>query len=272
MTACPESTSLYALHPPWSYSVSRSLDSTDHTQKKPWCSLLFQSAVAQETRSNAHRAAPAMDCGWGWLSQKGMWLRMKQLLSQVPRYRICWNWIFSGFFFFFWFFQVGSSGCGRQKSLIISAAAAAAATSHQSGPTLCDPIDGSPPGSPIPGILQARALEWVAIPFSSAWKWKVKVKLLSPLRDPMDCSPSGSSIHGICQARILEWLAIVATNGWSHSAICSWWKFAVPCDWDATGIIYKQKATLQRLQHAWLNFCTWGGVLANIAFDLAACW
>ena len=49
----------------------------------------------------------------------------------------------------------------------------------QSCPTLCDPIDGSPPGSPVPGILQARTLEWVAISFSSAWKWKVKVTSLS---------------------------------------------------------------------------------------------
>ena len=49
----------------------------------------------------------------------------------------------------------------------------------QSCPTLCDSIDGSPPGSAIPGILQARTLEWVAISFSNAWKWKVKVKLLS---------------------------------------------------------------------------------------------
>ena len=46
-------------------------------------------------------------------------------------------------------------------------------------PTLCDPVDGSPPGFPVPGILQARMLEWVAISFSSAWKWKVKVKSLS---------------------------------------------------------------------------------------------
>ena len=53
--------------------------------------------------------------------------------------------------------------------------AAAAAKSLQSCPTLCNPIDGSPPGSPIPGILQARTLEWIAISFSSAWKWKVKV-------------------------------------------------------------------------------------------------
>ena len=57
--------------------------------------------------------------------------------------------------------------------------AAAAAKSLQSCLTLCDPIDTSPPGSPIPGILQARTLEWVAISFSNAWKWKVKVKSLS---------------------------------------------------------------------------------------------
>ena len=53
------------------------------------------------------------------------------------------------------------------------------AKSLQSFPTLCDPIDGSPPGSPVPGILQARTLEWVAISFSNASKWKVKVKSLS---------------------------------------------------------------------------------------------
>ena len=53
------------------------------------------------------------------------------------------------------------------------------AKSLQSCPTLCDPIDGSPPCSPVPGILQARTLEWVAISFSNAWKWKVKVKSLS---------------------------------------------------------------------------------------------
>ena len=57
--------------------------------------------------------------------------------------------------------------------------AAAAAKSPQLCPTLCDSIDGSPPGCPVPGILQARTLEWVAISFSSAWKWKVKVKSLS---------------------------------------------------------------------------------------------
>ena len=64
---------------------------------------------------------------------------------------------------------------------------AAAAKSLQSCPTLCDLIDSSPPGSPVPGILQARTLEWVAISFSNAWKWKVKVKSLS--RVPLFATP-----------------------------------------------------------------------------------
>ena len=68
------------------------------------------------------------------------------------------------------------------KASISQVAAAAPAKSLQSCPTLCDPRDSSPPGSPIPGILQARALEWVAISFSNAWKWKVKVKSLCRVR------------------------------------------------------------------------------------------
>ena len=69
---------------------------------------------------------------------------------------------------------------GQFKAYILFAAAAA--KSQQSCPTLCDPTDGSPPDSPVPGILQARTLEWVAISFSNAEKWKVKVKLLSLVR------------------------------------------------------------------------------------------
>ena len=65
-----------------------------------------------------------------------------------------------------------------------SLAAAAAAKLLQSCPTLCNPRDRSPPGSPIPGILQARTLEWVAISFSNAWKWKVKGKSLSRVQLP----------------------------------------------------------------------------------------
>ena len=71
----------------------------------------------------------------------------------------------------------------RERSLVWQLrSAAAAAKSLQSCPTLCDPIDGSPPGSPVPGILQARTLEWVAISFSNAWKWKMKGKVLSCVR------------------------------------------------------------------------------------------
>ena len=89
----------------------------------------------------------------------------------------------------------------------IDVTAAAAAKSLQSCPTLCDPIDGLLPGSSVPRILQARTLEWVAMSFSNAWKWKVKVQSLSrlTLSNSMDCSLPGSSVHGIFQARVLEW-------------------------------------------------------------------
>ena len=73
---------------------------------------------------------------------------------------------------------VGRSGV-RAEILLSLKSPAATAKSLQSCPTLCDLIDGSPPGSTVPGILQARTLEWVAISFSNAWKWKVKVKLKS---------------------------------------------------------------------------------------------
>ena len=70
------------------------------------------------------------------------------------------------------------------------------AKSLQSCPTLCNPIDGSPPGSPVPGILQARTLEWVAISFSNAWKWKVK----------WSCSviSNSSRPHGLQPTRLLH--------------------------------------------------------------------
>ena len=83
--------------------------------------------------------------------------------------------------------------------------AAAAAKLLQSCPTLCDPIDGSPPGSPVPGILQARILEWVAAVAKS-------LQSCPTLCDPIDGSPPGSAVPGILQARTLEWVAISFSN------------------------------------------------------------
>ena len=74
--------------------------------------------------------------------------------------------------------QTWLKGLSTHSHVCVYIPAAAAAKSLQSCPTLCDPIDGSPLGSPNPGILQARTLEWVAISFSNAWRWKVKVKSL----------------------------------------------------------------------------------------------
>ena len=107
-------------------------------------------------------------------------------------------------------------------------AAAAAAKSLQSCLNLCDPIDVSPPGSPAPGVLQTRTLEWVAIYFSNVWKWKSERKLLSGIRlsDPMDCSLPGSSTHGIFQVRVLEWGAIAFSVARSLIIV-----FSHPGDW-----------------------------------------
>ena len=87
-------------------------------------------------------------------------------LSSQPKDWVCFSCVsfIAGGFFSHW-----ATSCLLAKSL-------------QSCPTLCGPIDGSLPGSPIPGILQARTLEWIAISFSNAWKWKVKVKSLSRVR------------------------------------------------------------------------------------------
>ena len=84
----------------------------------------------------------------------------------------------------------------------------AAAKSLQSCPTLCDPIDGSPPGSCVPGSLQARTLERVVISFSNACMDAKLLQLWPTLCNSMDISPPGSSVHRILQARILEWVAI----------------------------------------------------------------
>ena len=115
----------------------------------------------------------------------------------------------------------------RSSLLAFHHAATAATKLLQSCPTLCDPRDGSPPGSPSPGILQARTLEWVAISFSKAWKWKVKVKSLSHvwlLATPWTAAYQAPPIHGIFQARVLEWGAIAFSAIWEFNektAICN---------------------------------------------------
>ena len=100
------------------------------------------------------------------------------------------------------------------SAFLLLVIAAAAAKSLQSCPTLCDPIDGSPPGSPVPGILQARTR--VGCHFLLQCR-KVKsesqaAQLCPTLSDPMDCSLPGPSIHGIFQARVLEWGATAFSN------------------------------------------------------------
>ena len=93
----------------------------------------------------------------------------------------------------------------------------------QSCPTLCDPIDSSPPGSPVPGILQARTLEWVAISFSNAWKWKVKVKSLSRVRlseIPWTAAYQAPPTMGF--SRQEYWSGVPLPSPWDilHTAIC----------------------------------------------------
>ena len=104
----------------------------------------------------------------------------------------------------FCWFPLKNGFCSKNTVLIqipnsIYSAAAAAVKSRQTCPTLCDPIDVSPPGSPITKVLQARTLKWVAISFSSEWKWKVKVKSLScvrPFTTPWTVAYKASSSMG----------------------------------------------------------------------------
>ena len=103
---------------------------------------------------------------------------------------------------------------------------AAAAESLQSCPTLCDPTDGSPPGSPIPGILQARTLEWVAGSFSNAWMWKVKVKSLSVWLFTIPWTVAYQAPPSMGFPRQEYWSA------WGAFKFC---KTASPYNWNRTG-------------------------------------
>ena len=99
--------------------------------------------------------------------------------------------------------------------------ATAAAKSLQSCPTLCNPIDGSPPGSPVPGILQARTLEWAAISFSNAWKWKVKVKSLSRVwlsATPWTAAYQAPPSMGFSSQECWSGVPLINKNVWAPSA------------------------------------------------------
>ena len=127
-------------------------------------------------------------------------------------------------------------------ALLFSHSAAASAKSRQTCPTLCDPIDGRPPGSAVPGILQARILEWVAISFSSAWKWEVKVKSLShfwffaTLWTATHQAPLSMGF-----SRWEYWSGVPLPSPFSHSVVSSslWphglWPARLLCPWDFPG-------------------------------------
>ena len=128
----------------------------------------------------------------------------------------------------------GEGGTNWESSIeTYPAATAAAAKSLQSCPTLCDPIDGSLPGSPVSGILQARTLEWVAISFSNEWKWKVKVKSLSHVRllaTPWTAAYQAPLSMGF--SRQEYWNGLPLPSPETYTTICkidSQWEFAVWC-------------------------------------------
>ena len=106
------------------------------------------------------------------------WISLKTLIKQEKNQKVIWH-LNSYYSIAKFSFSVCEVFSHLLCLILTNRAAATAAKSLQSCLTLCDPIDGSPPGSPVPGILQARTLEWVAISFSNAWQWKLKVKSLS---------------------------------------------------------------------------------------------
>ena len=114
-----------------------------------------------------------------------LWSLVLQLrILNVISFQVSENWLFnllSKYSIYHWLYGVSLQSIQLWMWNYLYSAAAAA-KSLESCSTLCDPIDGSPPGSPVPGILQARTPEWVAISFSSAWKWKVKVTSLGRVR------------------------------------------------------------------------------------------
>ena len=150
----------------------------------------------------------------------------------------------------------------------IAITAVAAAKLLQSCPTLCDPIDSSPPGSPIPGILKARTLEWVAISFSNAWKWRVKVKSLSCVRllaTPWTVAYQAPASMGFSRQEYWSGVplplfqGIFPTQGWNPASLKSTcigrWVLYHYCQLGSPTVYYKHRLFPQ----AWLKLteCKW---------------
>ena len=137
----------------------------------------------------------------------------------------------------------------------------AAAESLQSCPTLCDPIDGSPPGSPVPGIIQARTLEWVGISFSNAWKWKVKVKSLSRVR------PSATPWTAAYEA--LPSMGFSSQEYWSGVPLPSPKNRAANFKPEQLSTLSTDMchAVLSRFSHVWL-FVTLGTVARQVSLSI----
>ena len=140
--------------------------------------------------------------------------------------------------------------------------AAAAAKLLQSGPTLCDPRDGSLPGSPVPGILQARTLEWVAISFSNAGKWKVKVRLLSRVRlfaTPWTAACQAPPSMGVLPSAIFWWLASCTARRLFMNCLALRRMMCIkPAFWKSHAHVNKNcKTNKQTKKHIYQYPCMW---------------
>ena len=137
---------------------------------------------------------------------------------------------------------------------------AAAAKSLQSCLTLCDLIRGSPPGSPVPGILQAKTLEWVAISFSNAWKWKVKVKSLSRVRllaTPWTAAHQAPPSMGFSRQEYWSAVPLPSLENRPASKHCIPHRYSYPENWSETPMRMKsrtkrQACTSKRRGSLWL--------------------
>ena len=143
----------------------------------------------------------------------------------------------------------------------LQGSAAAAAKSLQSCLTVCDPTDSSPPGSSLPGILQARILGWVAISFSNACMHAKLLQLCLTLCDPTDSSPPGSSVHRILQARILECVAISFSNLIAKSCLTLW----NPMDHSPSGPSVHGISQARTLEWIAISFSMQGTMLNEIS-------